>query len=108
MKTWNITLLTLLAGALFAPAETTETTVQSKTIRKARESIVTSKPKSKTVITKRNVEYSGIAVAIVKADNKFQLLNPVAPATYGTTESSVVIDPLTRAATGLKIFSIRF
>jgi len=108
MKTLKLALLTLLAGALSVSAETTDNAVQAKTISKARESIVTLKPKSKTAVTKGKVEYGGLAVALVKADKKLQLLNPVAPSEYGTAESSVVIDPVTRSATGLKIFSIRF
>lgn len=51
---------------------------------------------------------SGIAVAVVQADNKLQLLNPAAPPEYGSPEDAVVRDPISGKVSGLKILAIEF
>ena len=59
-------------------------------------------------IVKANVTYSGIALALVKTDNWLQLINPLAPARYGTGENNVLRDPAPGKVYGWKLFSIRF
>jgi hypothetical protein len=52
--------------------------------------------------------YSGILVQLSQTDNAFQLINPAAPAAYGTPEDNLVRDPITGRVSGLKLFSISF
>jgi hypothetical protein len=54
------------------------------------------------------LSYSGIAVAVVKADNPLQLLNPLAPERYGSAEDNSLRDLKTGQVSGWKLFSIRF
>ena len=98
----------LLAALTSASARQTDDELQAKTIRRARESLVVVKTEKVNQFVKHNRTYSGVAVALVRADNPAQLLNPFAPEEYGTSEDSVVRDPITREASGVKIFSIKF
>jgi hypothetical protein len=52
----------------------------------------------------------GVAVELAKADthNPLQLLNPFAPANYGSPEDNVFRSPVDGKVSGLKIFEIRF
>ena len=59
-------------------------------------------------IIKDNVSYSGIGVQLVKPGNPLQLVNPAAPARYGSAEDNTLRDPISGQVSGLKIFSIRF
>ena len=59
-------------------------------------------------IVKGNVTYSGIAVAAFKGENLLQLINPLAPARYGTGEDNVLRDSGTGRASAWKLFAIRF
>jgi len=54
------------------------------------------------------VTYSGIFVELIKADQPLQLINPAAPAEYGSSEDNTVINPMTGRGDGLKLFSIGF
>ncbi len=55
-----------------------------------------------------NITFSGIGVEVAKQRNPLQLINPFAPARYGSPEDNVVRDPINRRVTGLKLFAIRF
>jgi hypothetical protein len=59
-------------------------------------------------VVKGNVTYSGIAVETFKADNPLQLINPLAPAKYGSPEDNVLRDSVPGRASAWKLFSIRF
>ena len=59
-------------------------------------------------IIRDNVSYSGIAVQLVKTDNPVQLINPAAPARYGSPEDNTLRNPIDGKVLGLKIFSVRF
>jgi hypothetical protein len=50
---------------------------------------------------------SGITVEAFKQRNLLQLINPLAPARYGSPDDNIVRDP-TAHRTGLKIFALRF
>jgi hypothetical protein len=45
-------------------------------------------------------------VQLLKTDNPLQLLNPAAPARYGSAEDNVIRDSFTGTASARKIFSI--
>lgn len=68
-------------------------------------SVTTEKPNE---IRKNGVSYNGIFVQMGKTDNPLQLVNPAAPATYGSSEDNTVWDPVTGQGRGLKLFSISF
>jgi hypothetical protein len=59
-------------------------------------------------IVKDNIVFSGIAVELLKKRNPLQLINPRAPAEFGSPEDNVVRDPMNGKVQGLKIFAIRF
>jgi len=52
---------------------------------------------------------SGVIPRAVRGGNPLQMLNPFAPAKYGTAEESVLLDSdVPGKATGIKLFSISF
>lgn len=59
-------------------------------------------------LVKGSVAYSGIVVQVLKTDNLLQLLNPLAPAKYGSAENNTLRDSITGRVSGWKLFSIRF
>ena len=59
-------------------------------------------------ILKRKVTYSGIAVQAIKTSHPLQLVNPAAPAKYGSAEDNTLRDPMNGRAFGLKLLSLRF
>ena len=59
-------------------------------------------------IAKGNITYSGIAIEAAKKRNPLQLVNPFAPAEYGSPEDNIVRDPINGRVRGLKLFAIRF
>ena len=52
--------------------------------------------------------YSGAVVQVIKVDHPLQLINPFAPAEYGSGEDNVSRDWDTHRATGIKFFSMKF
>jgi len=108
MKTQLIVMVAMVAGTVVAQTDRTDAQLQAKTARRFQENLKVAKPKKCSRVEGRNVTYSGIAVAAVQAENKLQLLNPLAPEEYGNAEDSVVRDPIRHEASGLKIFSIDF
>ena len=53
-------------------------------------------------------EVQGVVPRAVRGGNPLQMLNPMAPAKYGTAAQSVVIDPETGKWKGIKFFEILF
>ena len=53
-------------------------------------------------------EVQGVVPRAFRGGNPLQMLNPMAPARYGTAEQSVVIDPETGKWKGIKLFEILF
>ncbi len=54
------------------------------------------------------VVFSGIAVTLVRSNEPWQLLNPLAPPRYGTFEDSVSRDLITGRVRGIRILSLEF
>ncbi len=54
------------------------------------------------------LSYSGITVQAIKAKNPLQLLNPAAPARYGSGQDNVVNFPFSGTGPMLKLFSLDF
>ena len=59
-------------------------------------------------IVKGTITYSGIVVEALKTDNLVQLINPLAPAKYGSAEDNTIYDLSTGKARAWKLFAIRF
>ena len=55
-----------------------------------------------------NISYSGILPQIKRADNLWQLINPLAPAKYGDAYQNVTRHPLTGRPDGIVVFRISF
>jgi hypothetical protein len=64
-------------------------------------------PKPNEIFSGR-LTYSGMAVQIVKARNPLELLNPAAPAQYGSGVDNLVLYPFSGTGPMLKLFSIGF
>lgn len=107
MKRFQAILWGWLAGLSLAVAVVDERAVETSSPRAEPPRPV---PKAETVDRVRTdgVTMSGIAVAAVRAENKLQLLNPMAPEEYGSSENNVVRDPINGKVTGLKILAIEF
>ena len=50
----------------------------------------------------------GVLARAARGGNPFQMLNPRAPAVYGTAEDNVYLDPETGKWKGIKLLSINF
>ena len=108
MKKFLLAAGLLGAGASLVQAETTNDQLQAELTLRAEKNLAMVQSERRFEIKAGDLTYSGIAVAAVKADNKLQLINPLAPDKYGTVEDSVVRDLKTGAAAGLKVFAIAF
>ena len=64
------------------------------------------KPTPPPPIYRENVQ--GVIPRAVRGGNPLQMLNPIAPAKYGTAEQSVVLDPDTGKWKGIKVFEVLF
>jgi hypothetical protein len=53
-------------------------------------------------------EVQGVIPRAVRGGNPFQMLNPRAPARYGTSEQSVAYNPFTGKYDQIKLFEIVF
>ena len=51
---------------------------------------------------------SGVAVQTAKTRNPLQLINPLAPAAYGSAGDNLAWNPATGAPAGIKIFAVQF
>ena len=125
MKKYLMMLSVLAAFSVYAAdppkTTTTEKTEKSekveKTDGKSMQSTTAIQAPKKRALTQEakpneivgeKVSYSGIAVQLVKTDNPLQLINPAAPAKYGSPEDNTLRNPIDGKVLGLKIFSIRF
>jgi hypothetical protein len=93
----KLTLLILIAFAATAGAQTFRAPVKKKKV----------KAPSPPPIQGQNVE-GVLPRAFQPGGNPLQMLNPKAPAKYGTAEESVVLDPETGKWKGIKLFTINF
>ena len=55
-----------------------------------------------------HVQYSGVLPSAKRAKNPLQLINPFAPARYGTGMETVSVDPITGRAAGVALFRVEF
>ena len=103
----------VLFAALAAYSQTTpggdsmESQIRQRLAIRPDQSLLTLQPVKPNEIKRGHVTYSGILVELAKTDRPFELINPAAPAKYGSGEDNVVRDPNT-GREGLKFFSIGF
>jgi len=83
-------------------------TLEAKTARRLQQTPPRLEEPKANEIKVGPLSYSGIAVEVVKVENRFQLLNPAAPMKYGLADANVVREPHEGKISGLKIFSIQF
>jgi hypothetical protein len=91
-----------VAGLAFgqSPQQPHKKTFTAKTTNKPRPS------PSPPPLHKENTE--GVLARASRGGNPFQMLNPKAPAVYGTSEDNVFLDPETGKWKGIKLLSINF
>ena len=88
----------LLAFAATAGAQSMRAPVVKKQVKK-----VAPPP----VVYRESVE-GVLPRAFQPGGNPLQMLNPAAPAKYGTAEQHVIIDPETGKWTGIRLFTFKF
>jgi hypothetical protein len=93
-KYLNILMIALVATA---SAQTFQAPATKKNIKR---------PPPPPPIYKDNVQ--GVIPRAVRGGNPLQMLNPKAPAKYGTAAQSVILDPDTGKWRGIKLFEILF
>jgi hypothetical protein len=98
MKTYlGFGLLIMTAVAAMGAPQTLTAPIRSGAVRK---------PAPPPLIYRKNVQ--GVVPRAIRGGNPLQMLNPRAPAKYGTAEQSVVVDPETGKWKGIKLFEIFF
>lgn len=102
MKKYLISaLLIMTATAVFAAPQTyTAPTKPKRTVK--------STVKKKTPPPLEREDVQGAIPRGVRGGNPLQMLNPMAPAKYGTAQQNVVIDPDTGKWKGIKLFEFWF
>ena len=108
MKKYVILIGVLAALSVSAEPPRSDGSLQTSGAQAAKKRSALTQPGKPNEIVKENVTFSGIAVQLVKTDNPLQLVNPLAPARYGSPEDNTLHDPISGKISGLKIFSIRF
>ncbi len=66
------------------------------------------RPAKPNELTAGKLTYSGVIVQAIKAKNPLQLINPAAPASYGSGQDNVVNFSFSGTGPMIKIFSIDF
>jgi hypothetical protein len=100
-------LLSISACHLLAQTNQTDITKQKELLPKAT-TIPTAPPAKSTNQISKQISYSGALIQVYKADNPLQLINPFAPAKYGSGFANLSVDPITRKPQGIALFSINF
>ncbi|MEI8045508.1 MAG: hypothetical protein WCL11_29135 [Verrucomicrobiota bacterium] len=104
-----LAILVLSCGTLAANGQVTnaESLFESTGGKRGTQTTTVTATEKRTEINKGNVTYSGVVVQALRV-NPIQLVNPAAPANYGSAQDNMLRDPFTGRASGLSIFSIRF
>lgn len=108
MKLIRIMAMAIVPLRLLAQSNTIEGSPESSLDWWAIEIVTESLSITNTEIIRGGVTYSGIGVQLIQAEQPLQLLNPLAPKSYGTGEQNVIFDLFTKQPVGLRLFSISF
>ena len=107
-----LVLLSLLAGVAAysqtAPDQTVTQSVEAQINRQKVQRHPQAVPEDINRVTFKHVKLSGILVQLTKTDHPLQLINPFAPAKYGSGAQNTVYDPITGKPSGLKVLAIEF
>ncbi|HEY2615640.1 MAG TPA: hypothetical protein VGI42_08005 [Chthoniobacterales bacterium] len=99
MKTYLIVPFLIVAAASSALAETYTAPITPKR----------SKPRERPAPPVSQTEVTGVIPRAIRGGNPFQMLNPLAPRKYGTSQEAVTYDQNDPAKwRGIKFFEIRF
>ena len=87
----------------------TEMSNQASAVQKPTQT-VTVPPQTKPLTQglRKKAMYSGALVQLSKADNPLQLINPFAPARYGSGFSNLIVDPAIGRSQGISLITIRY
>jgi len=93
----------------FGQTNQTEISKQTEVGQKPKQA-VTIVPPAKPAPTglRKKATYSGVLVQVTKTDNPLQLINPFAPARYGSGFSNLRVDPVTGRAQGISLLTIGY
>lgn len=110
----NLLTVASAPAAANAPAPTnapagnvTESLVADGWVTKSREAALSFELRPNEVRV-GHLTLDGVGIEVAKVDNPLQLLNPFAPAKYGSPEDNVFRSPVDGKVSGLKVFEIRF
>ena len=107
MKT--TTLIILMVAALMACDQASAVTSQharshSTTLVQRRHSVQSHRPAAEA-----GPQVTGVIARAIRSGNPLQMLNPFAPAKYGTAEENAVLDPdVPGRGNGIKLLSVSF
>jgi hypothetical protein len=107
MKT--TTLIILMVAALMACDQASAVTSQharshSTTLVQRRHSVQSHRPAAEA-----GPQVTGVIARAIRSRNPLQMLNPFAPAKYGTAEENAVLDPdVPGRGDGIKLLSVSF
>mgnify|MGYP006319306931 CR=1 FL=1 len=108
MKLISIVAVVIAPLSLLAQSNMIEDTPESSLDWWARDIIAEALSLTNVRPIQVGVTYTGIAVQLIRAEQPLQVLNPLAPKSYGTGEQNVIFDMFTRNPVGLKLFSFNF
>jgi hypothetical protein len=101
-------LLSLLNCSSWGQTNQAEIPKQNVATPKSTTTIPIAPPRGTNQIVRKQITYSGALVQVYKADNPLQLINPFAPASYGSGHANLSIDPVTKKPGGIALLSINF
>lgn len=55
-----------------------------------------------------NLKYQGVVPMAWRAPNPLQLINPLAPLSFGDGDQNVIVNPATKQQEGVKLLQVRF
>src|SRR5262245_1421314 len=105
MKTINLLVLVTLTAAMSAYSASLRGSFQTEL---KYDQPLQARAEAPNELVRGPTSYSGIAVQLFAKPQPLQLVNPLAPESFGNGEQNVVRDPITHQVVGLKIFSIDF
>jgi hypothetical protein len=108
MKKCLLLLTVLAACSASAQSGLKDQSVKTTSTQRATSGFVSRLPHQPNEIATRRFVFGGIAVNAAKTDHPLQLINPFAPAEYGSGEANVSADLLRPQLQALKIFTIKF
>ena len=108
MKRIGIMAMAIVPLSLLAQSNSLDVSPETSVDRWAREIVMESLSITNARPIRVGITYSGIGAQLIQAEQPFQLLNPLAPKSYGFGEQNLVLDLMTKRPLGLKLFSLNF